>query len=99
MKTLRRWQWLCVLGLGLSMAALTGCQTNVAGMTLPTGRYLEHPPQYIPESPAYPFTRELASMEAAAVGVAPAPGAPVLPPAGPMPAPPQQLPAPGMPGQ
>jgi hypothetical protein len=99
MMTLRRWQCWCVLGFGLSLAALTGCQTNVAGMTLPSGHYLEHPPQYIPESPAYPLPRELASMEAAAAGVAPAPGAQVAPPPAPMPAPPQQLPPPGGPGQ
>jgi len=101
MKTLRRWQCWCVLGLGLTLTALTGCQTNVAGMTLPTGRYLEHPPQFIPESPPFPLTRELASMEAAAAGIAPAPGAQVLPPAAPAPAPPQQVPAPPlpMPGQ
>jgi hypothetical protein len=91
MKTLRRWRYGCTLSLGLAL--VTGCQTWTGGMTLPTGRYLQHPPQYIPESPAYPFTRELASQEAAAVGQAPAPGAPVAP--APPPPAPQQLPPPG----
>ncbi len=43
-----------------------GCQTEVTGMTLPSPRYLQHAPQYIPPSPPFPLPRELASMEAAA---------------------------------
>jgi hypothetical protein len=70
-----------VVGLGL----LGGCQTWVpeAALTLPSGRYLEHPPQYIPPSPPYPLPNELRSLEEAAAqqaaglqrpGPAPAPG-------------------------
>jgi len=91
MKTLSRWRHGCVLSLGLALSALTGCQTWTSGMTLPSGRYLEHPPQYFPESPPFPLPRELAGMEAAAAGQAPAAAAlpqapapapaPVLPPA------------------
>ena len=77
MKTLSRWWHGCVLCLGLSLTVLTGCQTWTSGMTLPSGRYLQHPPQYFPESPPYPLPRELAGMEAAAVGLAP--GAAALP--------------------
>ena len=94
MSRLRRWQCGYVVGLGLSLAALSGCfQTWTSGMTLPSGRYLNHPPQYIPPSPPYPFPREQASMEAAAVaarqGAAPqglppqVPGGGPVPPAGP----------------
>jgi hypothetical protein len=72
MKTTRRWPAWCLAGLGLALTALTGCQTNIAGMTLPSGRYLEHPPQFIPESPPFPLSRELANQEA--ISVAPAPG-------------------------
>jgi hypothetical protein len=83
----RRARWLAP-ALGLALAALGGCQTWTSGMTLPSGRYLQHPPQYFPPSPAFPLTRELASQEQ--VNFAPAPGAPggpgVLPP--PVPAPP-----------
>lgn len=90
MKTLRRWRHGCVMGLGLALAVLTGCQTWTSGMTLPSGHYLQHPPQYFPESPPYPLTRELASMEAAAAGVAAAPGAPAPAPLpAPVPAPPR----------
>ncbi len=91
---MRRWHCLGLAGLGLALAASSGCQTNVAGMTLPSGHYLQHPPQYFAPSPAFPLQRELASMEAAtgpgaaAVGVAPLPPpAPVPPPAAPVPAP------------
>jgi hypothetical protein len=73
MDVVRRRPLWCVVGLGLALAATTGCQTWFAGMTLPSGRYLEHPPQYFPPSPFFPLTRELASQEA--VLAAPAPGA------------------------
>ncbi len=51
-----------VLGLGLVLAGLTGCQTWTysSGMTLPSGHYLQHRPQYIPPSPDFPLERELA---------------------------------------
>jgi hypothetical protein len=81
MKTLRRWRHGWVTGLGLTLAVLTGCQTWTSGMTLPSGHYLQHPPQYFAESPPYPLTRELANMEAAAAGQAVVPGAPAIPPA------------------
>lgn len=70
-------------GLGLMLALVSGCQTWVGGMTLPTGHYFKHPPQYFPPSPPFPLARELASMEAAAAQAGPAAGVP----AGPLPAP------------
>jgi hypothetical protein len=74
-------------GLGLALALLSGCQTYYGGMTLPSGRYLEHTPTYIPESPPFPYSRELASQQA--IAAQPEPGAPLgLPPrvpAGPLP--------------
>jgi len=42
---MRRWHCLGLAGLGLALVTATGCQTNVAGMTLPSGHYLQHPPQ------------------------------------------------------
>ena len=94
MKTMRRWQSLGGLGLSaLLLSSVAGCQTWVSGMTLPSGHYLQHPPQYIPESPPFPLSRELASMQMqGAPGVTPtvpAPAAltppplPVVPPVNP----------------
>ena len=59
--------------MGLSLALLSGCQTWVpeAGLTLPSGMYLRHPPQYIPRSPAFPLAKELASQEEARINAAP----------------------------
>jgi hypothetical protein len=98
MKTMRRWHGLGGLGLtALMLSSVVGCQTNVAGMTLPSGHYLQHPPQYIQDSPPFPLSRELASMQmqgapAASLAVpAPAPASlvppplPVLPPVQPVP--------------
>lgn len=91
----RRMVRLMLAGATVVLAASTGCQTWTAGMTLPSGRYLEHPPQYFPPSPAFPLSKELATMEkqqAAAAGVPAVPGVPdagmpgggmVLPPPGP----------------
>ena len=65
MKKSHGWRSVNVLGLGLLLAGLTGCQTWTysSGMTLPSGRYLQHRPQYIPPSPDFPLERELAFME------------------------------------
>ncbi len=66
MKTRRSWALFFGAGIGLSLVA--GCQTwvPVAGLTLPSGHYLAHPPQYIPPSPDFPLNRELATLEDAA---------------------------------
>jgi hypothetical protein len=88
----------CLAALGLGLALLAGCQTYVPGasVTLPSGRYLEHPPQYIPPSPPFPLPRELAALEAQAA--APGPGLPApapMPAPVPPPVPPVPLPPPG----
>ena len=61
----------------------SGCQTQIPGtqQTLPSPHYLEHPPQYIPPSPAFPLAREEATQaainarrrRAARAGAAPGP--------------------------
>lgn len=68
----RRWANRLLAGLGLSLVALTGCQTWVpaTGQTLPSPRYLQHPPQYFPPSPPFPLSRELAAQERAAAAAA-----------------------------
>lgn len=55
------------------LACSTGCQTQMAGMTLPSPHYLEHPPQYVPPSPPFPLSRELAQQEE--IASRPVPGA------------------------
>ena len=67
----------CLAGFGLSVSGLVGCQTYVptTGQTLPSPRYLDHPPQYFPRSPDFPLPRELANQERTAAGVAGAAGA------------------------
>jgi hypothetical protein len=76
MNATRRIKWGLLATMGLMVAA-TGCQTWVAGMTLPSGFYLQHPPQYIPPSPSFPLSREEGHMAAEAVpppaGVEPLP--------------------------
>lgn len=99
MKTMRRWQSLGGLGLSaLLLGSVVGCQTEVAGMTLPSGHYLQHPPQYIQESPPFPLSRELASMQMqGAPGTTPAVAAPLPAPA-PAAVAPQTAPPPIPPG-
>ena len=69
-----RWPGGILAGLGLALATLSGCQTWTSGMTLPSGNYLEHPPQYFAQSPAFPLSRELASQERVAAEAAAAGG-------------------------
>ena len=75
-----------------------GFTPGFAGMTLPSGHYLQHPPQYFAPSPPYPLPRELAAQERVAAEAALAAGgtgaAPVPPPA-PVPPVPPGPPAPG----
>jgi hypothetical protein len=92
----RRWQCLGVAGLGMALAGVAGCQTHVAGMTLPSSHYLEHRPQYFPPDPDFPLQRELTTqLSQHATTSAVAPGiAGVLPP--PLPAGPAAItPTPG----
>jgi len=107
MNTTRRWLGLPTAAIGLVLAAQAGCQTWVpdCGLTLPSGHYLEHPPQYFPHSPPFPLTREEATMAAINARAAGAPAAAPLPPpvpaapgpAGPPPPPvlPPPVPGPG----
>ncbi|HMC66156.1 MAG TPA: hypothetical protein VKI65_14565 [Gemmataceae bacterium] len=85
MKMKRCWHYLYTASLGLALVGLAGCQTWVpdVGMTLPSGRYLQHRPQYIPHSPEFPLSRELATMEEQAGAAAAGAGGPVAP-GGPM---------------
>ncbi len=64
MKSTRWCKSLVVAVLGVTLAGLTGCQTNIAGMTLPSGYYLEHKPQYFRPDPDFPLEKELATMQA-----------------------------------
>ncbi len=61
MKTTRGWMKRGLAGMSLALVALSGCQTWVPepGITLPTGRYLQHPPQYIYPSPPFPQPNEM----------------------------------------
>src|SRR5438876_8870308 len=106
MVTTRRWQCLGMAGFGLALAGVTGCQTHVAGMTLPTGHYLEHRPQYFPPDPDFPLQRELntqltqdaaarAANPPAVVGALPPAVIAPAPPSAPVPVPPPPPPAPG----
>lgn len=78
MQTIRRLRLLSLATLGLSVSLLTGCQTWMGGMTLPSPHYLEgHNPQYFPEEPQFPLTRELAYQQETAGLLNPRDRAPV----------------------
>ena len=63
-----------VVGALGSVFVASGCQTHVAGMTLPSGHYLEHPPQYSPPSASFPLNRELRYQEETAAKASPGSG-------------------------
>jgi hypothetical protein len=90
MQTTRRTLSRLVGTLGVVLMGLTGCQTWYGGMTLPSGRYLEHYPQYFAPDPIHPLPRELASQEdpdgaARRAGGGGLGAAPLAPPAAPVP--------------
>jgi hypothetical protein len=60
-------KFIVLAGLGLSMLATSGCQTWIqeAGVTMPTGEWLLHPPQFFPATPAFPLNREMNTMRTA----------------------------------
>jgi hypothetical protein len=93
MPTTRRVRVLFAASIGLALAAVTGCQTWMGGMTLPTGHYLEHLPQYFPQEPDFPLPKELATQEEAAGLLSPQNRAPAA--NGVNPVPPAGVPAPG----
>jgi hypothetical protein len=55
----RRVRLFGAIGLIAALSNLTGCQTWIGGMTLPSPHYLEHYPQYFPPDPDFPLEREL----------------------------------------
>jgi hypothetical protein len=52
-----------VAAVGLLLVGLTGCQTWVGGMTLPSGYYQDHRPQYFRPDPDFPLQKELATQQ------------------------------------
>jgi len=63
MKSTRWLKGLGLAALGMGLMGSIGCQTWVAGMTLPSGYYLEHRPQYFKPDPDFPLEKELATMQ------------------------------------
>ena len=90
MNAICRRPWWGAVTLALALAGTSGCQTYFVptGQTLPSGYYLLHPPQFIPESPQFPLPREEAGLERATLQQGgPAPVRPVVQPGGPPPGP------------
>jgi hypothetical protein len=53
-----------LLGMALlSTFALTGCQIDVGGQTLPSPHYLSDDVQYFPAGPQFPLSREAAAQK------------------------------------
>jgi hypothetical protein len=72
--------WLHLWAAGFLVAA-SGCQTwhPETGQTLPSPRYLDHPPQFIPPSPPFPLPREMDSLQKATAAQAAALALPPIP--------------------
>jgi hypothetical protein len=65
--TAARFARLTLLGIGLFGAlGSVGCQVEMAGMTLPSPRYLKDDIQYFAEGPDFPFANEEAALAEAA---------------------------------
>ena len=68
-------QW-CLLGEVLwgltTVFALTGCQVDVGGQTLPSPYYMQDDIQYFPPGPEFKLSREAAALKASQQGQPPA---------------------------
>ncbi len=51
--------------LGCGGLALTGCQVDVGGQTLPSAYYLQDDIQYFPAGPEFKLSKEAAALKAA----------------------------------
>src|SRR6516164_2654211 len=82
-------------GLLAFIVVLPGCQTWTQKRTLPSPRYLEHPPQYIPPSPSNPLPKETPAQSTNPQPLQkPEPALPQVPPALQSPSPVTILPSP-----
>ena len=52
----------CLAFVVACVSMLSGCQTYMAGLTLPTPHYLKHYPNYFAPDPDFPLQRERDSM-------------------------------------
>ncbi len=51
-------------GLGLAGCAISGCQVDVGGQTLPSAYYLQDDIQYFPAGPEFKLSKEAAAQKA-----------------------------------
>ncbi len=59
------WESLLALGLlAIACIGTTGCQVDVAGMTLPSPYYMSDDVQYFPAGPEFKLSNEAAAMKA-----------------------------------
>ncbi len=70
----------------LGCVAMTGCQVDMAGQTLPSPYYLDDDVQYFPPGYEFKLTREAAAMKAMQTGAS-SPSGPIITPPPPAPAP------------
>ena len=55
---------IALLSVGLVGIALTGCQVDVGGQTLPSAYYLQDDIQYFPAGPEFKLAKEAAAQKA-----------------------------------
>ena len=58
-------RFLLLACLGCGGLALTGCQVDVGGQTLPSAYYLQDDIQYFPAGPEFKLSKEAAALKAA----------------------------------
>ena len=64
-RRLAGWAGLAVLGL----LPATGCQVEMAGMTLPSGKYMQDDVQYFQPGPEFPWANTQAATQRARLGI------------------------------
>ena len=65
MKLQKSWHMLLVAVVAMLPIALTGCQVDVGGQTLPSAYYTQDDVQFFPEGPEFKLSREAAAINEA----------------------------------
>jgi len=62
-KNLKTWPTLVLFACVLALPTLVGCQTNIAGQTLPSANYLRDDIQYFQKGPEFKLYRQAQALD------------------------------------
>jgi len=64
-KLKKSWRGILIAAIAILPIALTGCQVDIGGQTLPSAYYMYDDVQFFPEGPEFKLSREAAALNEA----------------------------------